>query len=93
MKRYKLKFTEQAYNDLKNFNQADRILIAKKINYLVENFELLKQTEKVKELKGTKFSNQYRYKITRKIRAIFRIENDELILLILKIGLRKNIYT
>ncbi len=90
--KYKLKFSEEAFKDLKNFDQHERLLIAKKLNYLAENFELLKKTKKVKELKGTKYKNQYRYVIARKIRAIFRIIDNELILLILKIRKRKDIY-
>lgn len=89
---YKLKFSEKAVKDLKNFDNPERILISKKLIYLVENFELLKQTDKVKELKGTKFSGQYRFKIAKKIRAIFRIIDNELIILVLRVGKRNNIY-
>lgn len=88
----KIRYSEQSVQDLKGFNAADKTLIVKKIHYLTENFEQLKQTKKVRELKGTKFENQYRFVIARKIRALFRVENDELILLILRIGLRKDIY-
>ena len=89
---YKLKFSDRAVKDLKNFDNPDRTLIAKKLLYLTENFELLKQTEKVKELKGTKYSGQYRFRIARKIRAIFRVINNELVILVLRVGKRKNIY-
>ena len=89
---YKLKFSEKAVNDLKNFDIQDRPLIAKKLCYLAENFDLLKKTDKVKELKGTKYSGQYRFKIARKIRAIFRVINNEVVILVLRIGKRKNIY-
>jgi len=88
----KVKYATQAVNDLRNFNNADRTLIVKKIHYLADNFELLKQSKKVRELKGTKFPGQYRYTIARRIRAIFRIEDNAIVLLILRVGRRKNIY-
>ena len=88
----KVRYADQAVKDLKEFNSADRTLIAQKIHYLAENFDQLKQTKKVKELRGTKNSGQYRYTIARKIRAIFRIEDGAIVLLILRIGLRKSIY-
>ena len=88
----KVRYADQAVKDLKEFNSADRTLIAQKIHYLTENFDQLKQTKKVRELRGTKYSGQYRYTIARKIRAIFRIEGGAIVLLILRIGLRKSIY-
>ncbi len=89
----KIKYADQAVNDLKNFNAADRTLIVKKLHYLAENFELLKQSKKVRELKGTKFPSQYRYTIARRIRAIFRIENNAIVMLVLRIGRRKDVYS
>ncbi|MCK5681989.1 hypothetical protein KAI46_14375 [bacterium] len=47
----------------------------------------------MRELKGTRFTGQFRYIIARKIRAIFRIEDDVLVMLILRVGRRKNIYS
>ncbi len=88
----KVRYSDQAVSDLKCFNEVDRCLVAKKIHYLAANFEQLKQTKKVRELKGTKFPGQYRYTIARKIRAIFRLENGNLVLLILRVGLRRNMY-
>lgn len=88
----KVKYANQAVIDLQNFNIADRTLIVKKIHYLADNVELLKQSKKVRELKGTRFPGQYRYTIARKIRAIFRIENNAIVLLILRVGRRKDIY-
>jgi len=89
----KVKYADQAFKDLKGFNAADRALIAKKIHYLADNLEQLKQTKKIRELKGTKYSGQYRYTIARKIRAIFRLEGDTVVMLILRIGRRKNVYS
>ena len=87
-----LVYSEQAVKDLKGFNPADRTLIVKKLHYLADNYEELKQTKKVRELKGTQFEGQYRYTIARKIRALFRIEDGRITLLILRVGLRKEVY-
>ena len=89
----KVTYSNQAVNDLEQFNAADRTLIAKKIHYLAENFEPLKQSKKVRELKGTRFTGQYRYTIARRIRAVFRIEDHAIVMLILRIGRRKDIYS
>lgn len=88
----KVKYADPAIKDLKGFHAADRILIVKKIHYLADNFELLKQTKKIRELKGTKFGGFYRYTIARKIRAIFRVEDDAVVMLILRVGRRKDVY-
>ncbi len=88
----KVKYSDQAVKDLADFNGADRTLIAKKIHYLADNFASLKLSKKIRELKGTKYGGQYRFTIARKIRAIFRVEDDAVVMLILRIGLRKDIY-
>jgi mRNA interferase RelE/StbE len=88
---YKLKLTDTAVKNLKDFNHAEGQLIAKKLRYLSENFQLLKQSKKITELKGTEYKH-YRFVIARRIRAIFEIKDDELILLVLKIGRRKDVY-
>jgi len=88
---YNLKLTDEAILNLKKFNHAEQQLIAKKLRYLEENFEVLKTTKKVTALKGTDYKH-YRFVIARRIRAIFEINNGTLILLVLKIGRRKDIY-
>jgi mRNA interferase RelE/StbE len=88
----KVKYSDQSVKDLKTFNSADRTLIAKKLHYLADNFEVLKASKKVRELKGSQFDGQYRYTIARKIRAIFRIDNGEIVMLVLRIGMRKDVY-
>jgi mRNA-degrading endonuclease RelE of RelBE toxin-antitoxin system len=88
----KVRYSDRAVKDLKDFNAVDRTLIATKIHYLADNFAQLTQSKKIRELKGTKYTGQYRYTIARKIRAIFRIEDDAIVMLILRLGLRKNIY-
>jgi len=88
----KLKYSDKALKDLKNFSQPDKILIAKKIEYLCKNFELLKQSKKVTQLKGTLYENQYRFVVARKIRVLFQIIDNEIVLLVLRVGQRKSIY-
>jgi len=87
---YKLLISEVAEKDLEEFTTDERIFIAEKLKYLAENFEILKRTKKVKKLQG--YESYYRFVISRKIRAIFEVDGDKLILLILRIGKRKNIY-
>lgn len=87
-----IKYSEKSIKDLKSFSHPDRTLIVKKIHYLAENFEILKDSKKVTELKGSEFENQYRFVVAKKIRVLFRIEDDEIILLVLRVGFRKSIY-
>ena len=88
---YRLKLSDTAVKNLESFNHAEQQLIAKKLRYLSENFDALKQSKKVTELKGTSYRH-YRYVIARRIRAIFEIEEDRIVLLVLRIGRRKDIY-
>lgn len=87
-----IKYSEKSLKDLKQFDKPDQILIVKKIHYLAENFDALKASKKVTELKGTAYENQYRFVVARKIRVLFRVLDDEIILLVLRIGMRKDIY-
>ncbi|MCF6330494.1 MAG: type II toxin-antitoxin system RelE/ParE family toxin [Sulfurimonas sp.] len=87
-----IKYSEKSLKDLKLFSHPDRTLIIKKIHYLADNFEILKNSKKVTELKGSVFKDQYRFIVAKKIRILFRIEDDEIILLVLRVGFRKNIY-
>ncbi len=56
------------------------------------NFEVLKNSKKTTELKGSEFKNQYRFVVAKKISVLFRIEDDAILLLVLRVGFRKNIY-
>ncbi|NPA52537.1 MAG: type II toxin-antitoxin system RelE/ParE family toxin [Aquificae bacterium] len=87
---YKLLFSEIAEKDLEKFSTDERIFIAQKLKYLAQNFDLLKKTKKVKKLQG--YERYYRYVISRKIRAILEVEGDKLVILILRVGKRKDIY-
>ena len=87
-----IKYSEKSVKDLKSFSSVDRILIVKKLHYLAENFEVLKESKKVRELKGSEYKSQYRFIVARKIRVLFRVENNEIVLLVLRVGFRKSIY-
>ena len=87
-----LKYSDKSVKDLKSFSHPDRVLIVKKLHYLVDNFELLKSSKKVTELKGSEFDSVYRFVVAKKIRVLFRIVDDEIVMLILRVGSRKNIY-
>ncbi len=88
---YRLQLTDTAIKNLRDFNSAEQQLISKKLLYLEENFEVLKSSKKITELKGTGYKH-YRFIIARRIRAIFEVQNEQLVLLVLKIGKRKDIY-
>ena len=88
----KIKYSDKSLKDLKAFPPPDRMLIIKKIHYLCDNYELLKESKKVTPLKDTQFPNQYRFVVARKIRVLFQVVDDEIILLVLRVGQRKSIY-
>jgi len=86
-----IEYTEIAIKDLLEFNEIDRKLVVKKIEYLAENFEILKTTKKITELKGN-HKGKYRFVVARKIRVIFQVKNEEVLILVLRVGKRKDIY-
>jgi len=88
----KIEYSEKSIKDLKSFSQPDRILIVKKIHYLADNFELLMKSKKVTQLKGCEFDKQYRFVVAKKIRVLFRVIDEKIVLLVLRVGQRKNIY-
>ena len=87
-----IQYSEKSLKDLKSFAHPDRVLIVKKIHYLADKFALLKSSKKITQLKGCKFESQYRFVIVKKIRVLFRVENEEILLLVLRVGNRKNRY-
>lgn len=86
----KLEFSEQAFNDLSKFNGKEALKIKRKFDYLVENYDILKNSKNITSL--VNFSNLYRYKISDDIRALFELKDEKITILILKIGYRKEIY-
>ena len=85
---YKVVFTEKAKKELKKLDKQISALI---IGWLEKNIEGCNNPRAYgKELTGNK-SGQWRYHIG-DYRAICEIEDDKVIVLVLEIGHRKNIY-
>ncbi|CZE50835.1 type II toxin-antitoxin system RelE family toxin [Campylobacter geochelonis] len=86
----KLEFTELAVKNLTSFSKVDQKKIKNKLDYLTQNYDILKNTKNITAL--VNLSNQYRYKISDSIRAIFMLEDGNITILILKIAHRKDVY-
>lgn len=85
---YKLKFLGKALNDLKNINRANQKIIKEKLLILAKNPMALKN--KIKKLEGVK-NNYYRLRVG-SYRVIFKKEKEQLIIIVVRIGHRKEIY-
>jgi len=85
---YKLKFLGKALNDLKKIDRAHQKIIKEKLLILAENPEALKSN--IKKLSGTK-DDYYRLRVG-SYRVIFKREEKKLIIIIVRIGHRKEIY-
>jgi mRNA interferase RelE/StbE len=85
---YKLKFLGKALNDLKKIDRAHQKIIKEKLLILAENPEALKSN--IKKLSGTK-DDYYRLRVG-SYRVIFKREEKRLIIIIVRIGHRKEIY-
>ena len=85
---YKLKFLGKALNDLKRIDRPYQKIIKEKLLILAENPEALKRN--IKKLSGTK-DNYYRLRVG-SYRVIFKREEKKLIIIIVRIGHRKEIY-
>ena len=87
----KIELTKRAIKDIASFDKPDRKIIIEKIEYLATHFDELKQRKKITELKG-KYKGSYRCVVARKIRIIFNVENEKLLILIVRVGKRKDVY-
>ena len=85
---YKLKFLGKALNDLKKIDRAHQKIIKEKLLILAENPEALKSN--IKKLTGTK-DDYYRLRVG-SYRVSFKREEKKLIIIIVRIGHRKEIY-
>ena len=85
---YKLKFLGKAQSDLKNIDRAHQKIIKEKLLILANNPEVLKNN--IKRLGGTK-NDYYRLRVGN-YRVIFKKEEKQLIIIIVRIGHRKEIY-
>lgn len=84
---YRLRFLNRAVKDLKRIDRPFQKIIKEKLNILAEDPKVLKNN--IIALKGEE--NLYRLRVG-SYRIIFSKEDDELIILIIRIGHRKKIY-
>jgi len=85
---YKLKFLGKALDDLENIDRAHQKIIKEKLLLLAKNPEVLKNN--IKRLSRTK-NDYYRLRVGN-YRVIFKKEEKQLIIIIVRIGYRKEIY-
>jgi mRNA interferase RelE/StbE len=85
---YKLKFLGKAQSDLRNIDRAHQKIIKEKLLILAKNPEVLKNN--IKRLGGIK-DDYYRLRVGN-YRVIFKKEEKQLIIIIVRIGHRKEIY-
>jgi len=88
MRMYTLKFLRKAIDDLKSIDKAHQRIIKEKLIILAKNPAALKQN--IKKLKDTK-DDYYRLRVGN-YRVIFKKEQKELIIIIVRIGHRKEIF-
>jgi mRNA interferase RelE/StbE len=86
---FKLRFLGKALEDLQKIDRAHQKIIKAKLLILAENPEALKNN--IRRVAGTG-DPLYRLKVG-SYRVIFRKENDALIILIIRIGHRKSVYS
>jgi mRNA interferase RelE/StbE len=95
MNHYNLEFDKKASKDILSLNKSVRNFILDELEDFINNFdeeyekELIKLT-KIKALKG-EFKGLYRLKL-RTYRVVYKKQNDKLIILVLRVSHRKNIY-
>lgn len=85
---YKLKFLGKALKDLKNIDRPLQKLIKEKLLILAKSPTALKNN--IKKLKGAK-NNYYRLSVG-SYRVIFKREKEKLVIIVIRIGHRKEIY-
>jgi len=85
---YQLRFLGRAIDDLSRIDRAHQKIIKEKLLILAENPEALKNN--IKRLKGD-LEDLYRLRIGR-YRIIFKKDGKDLVILILRIGHRKDVY-
>jgi len=85
---FKLKFLGKALEDLEKINRAQQKIIKEKLLILAKNPEVLKNN--IKKLSGVK-EDLYRLRVG-SYRVIFKKEKEYLLIIIIRIGHRKEIY-
>lgn len=92
---YRIDFRSNVKKDFKNINKSDIQFIRNSLNEFVKKFSsnyetALMQTGKIKKLQGKK-DILYRLKL-RSYRVIYKKQDDNLIILIVKVTTRKSAY-
>jgi len=82
--KYKIKLKKSIYKDLRKIPHQDQIKISKVIKKLSNN----PRPEKVKALSGTRY---FRIRCG-EYRVVYDIQDDVLIVLVIKVGHRKGVY-
>ncbi len=85
---YSLLFLNSAKKEFKKLDVSAQKLIKKKLIILAENPELVKNN--IKPLKG-EYRGKFRLRV-HQYRIVFQIKDDELIITIIRVGHRKEIY-
>ncbi len=85
---YSLHFLSSAKKEFAKLDRVIQKLIKEKLLLLVENPELLKNN--IKPLKG-EYKGKFRLRVNQ-YRIVFKIQDEELIVIIVRIGHRKEIY-
>ena len=85
---YKIEFLEEAYKEFKKLDRPVQEIIKNKLDKLAQNPETLKNN--IKQLKG-KYSGLFRLRVGN-YRIIYKMDNKKLLIVIVRIGHRKEIY-
>lgn len=85
---YSIEYLREALKELSQLDRATQKIIKEKLDKLAENPETLKNN--IKALKG-EHQDKYRLRIG-SYRIIYKMENEKLIILIIRIGHRKEVY-
>lgn len=85
---YELEFLPAAKKELASLDKAIQIHLKEKIELLAENPALLQNN--IKALKGT-FAGKFRLRV-RDYRVIFQVVEEKVLILIVRIGHRKEVY-
>jgi len=85
---YELNFLNSAKREFRKLESTAQITIKEKLLLLVENPDVLKNN--IKALKG-EYKGKFRLRINQ-YRVVFQVKDEELIIIVVRIGHRKEVY-
>ena len=85
---YELHFLSSAKKEFKKLDSVAQKIIKEKLLTLITNPDILKNN--IKPLKG-EYKGKFRLRI-KQYRVIFQVKDDELIILVVRVGHRKEVY-